>query len=415
MFTPLETFLAFRYLRSRRSEGFISVIAWFSFAGITLGVATLIIVMSVMNGFRAELINRILGLNGHLGISSTLANDIIDYETLTINIAQNANIIAATPQIEAQVLLSANNVTIGAVVRGVIWSDLAIRTPLWDSITDEIITRFRDNEAILIGKTMARNLNLTQGDSITLLAPKGRTTALGSLPTRQSFIIGGIFDVGMHEYDSSFVFMPLTTAQKFFFMPNKVSGIELYIKNPDDAPMVKAQMKRILPEKTVVFDWMDRNRNFLNALQVERNVMFLILTLIILVAAFNIISSMIMLVRSKNADIAVLRTMGLGRKSLLKIFLLTGTSIGIVGTIVGSLLGLLFCWNIDGIKSFIENLTGSELFSAEIYFLSRLPAVVEPAEIGTVMFMALTLSFLASIYPAWRACAVAPAEVLRYE
>ena len=415
MFTPLERLLAFRYLRSRRSEGFISVIAWFSFAGITLGVATLIIVMSVMNGFRAELVNRILGLNGHLGISSTLANGIDDYETLTSYIAQNPNIMAATPQIESQVLVSANNVTIGAVVRGVIWSDLAIRAPLWDSITDEIITRFRDDKAILIGKTMARNLNLTQGDSITLLAPKGRSTAFGSIPTRQSFIIGGIFDVGMHEYDSSFVFMPLPAAQKFFSMPDRVSGIELYINDPDDAPIVKAEMTRILPEKTAVFDWMDRNRNFLNALQVERNVMFLILTLIILVAAFNIISSMIMLVRSKNADIAVLRTMGLGRTSLLKIFLLTGTSIGIIGTIVGSLLGLLFCWNIDGIKSFIENLTGSELFSAEIYFLSKLPAVVEPTEVGVVIVMTLTLSLLASLYPAWRACAIAPAEVLRYE
>ena len=415
MFTPLERLLAFRYLRSRRSEGFISVIAWFSFAGITLGVATLIIVMSVMNGFRAELVNRILGLNGHLGISSTLANGIDDYETLTSYIAQNPNILAATPQIESQVLVSANNVTIGAVVRGVIWSDLAIRAPLWDSITDEIITRFRDNKAILIGKTMARNLNLAQGDSIALLAPKGRTTAFGSIPTRQSFTIGGIFDVGMHEYDSSFVFMPLPAAQKFFSMPDSVSGIELYINDPDDAPIVKAEMTRILPEKTAVFDWMDRNRNFLNALQVERNVMFLILTLIILVAAFNIISSMIMLVRSKNADIAVLRTMGLGRTSLLKIFLLTGTSIGIIGTIVGSLLGLLFCWNIDGIKSFIENLTGSELFSAEIYFLSKLPAVVEPTEVGVVIVMTLTLSLLASLYPAWRACAIAPAEVLRYE
>ena len=415
MFTPLERLLAFRYLRSRRSEGFISVIAWFSFAGITLGVATLIIVMSVMNGFRAELVNRILGLNGHLGISSTLANGIDDYETLTSYIAQNPNIMAATPQIESQVLVSANNVTIGAVVRGVIWSDLAIRAPLWDSITDDIITRFRDNKAILIGKTMARNLNLAQGDRITLLAPKGRTTAFGSIPTRQSFIIGGIFDVGMHEYDSRFVFMPLPTAQKFFSMPNRVSGIELYINDPDDAPIVKAEMTRMLPETTVVFDWMDRNRNFLNALQVERNVMFLILTLIILVAAFNIISSMIMLVRSKNADIAVLRTMGLGRTSLLKIFLLTGTSIGIIGTIVGSLLGLLFCWNIEGIKSFIENLTGSELFSAEIYFLSKLPAVVEPTEVGVVIVMTLTLSLLASLYPAWRACAIAPAEVLRYE
>ena len=248
-----------------------------------------------------------------------------------------------------------------------------------------------------------------------MLAPKGFTTAFGSLPARQSFMIAGVFDVGMHEYDSSFIFMPLAAAQKFFSMDDRVSGIELYINNPDDAPIVKEELVRILPEKTAVFDWMDRNKNFLNALQVERNVMFLILTLIILVAAFNIISSMIMLVRSKNADIAVLRTMGLGRASLLKIFLLTGTSIGIVGTLAGCFLGLLFCWNIDEIKAFIEGLTGSELFSAEIYFLSKLPAVVETTEVGVIVLMALTLSLLASIYPAWRACAVAPAEVLRHE
>ncbi|MDA9190161.1 lipoprotein-releasing ABC transporter permease subunit [Alphaproteobacteria bacterium] len=415
MFSPLERLLAFRYLRSRRSEGFISVIAWFSFAGITLGVATLIIVMSVMNGFRAELVNRILGLNGHLGVSSTQANGIADFEELTLTISQNANVLAATPQIESQVLVSANNVTIGAVVRGVIWSDLAMRRPLWNSLTDDDINQFKQGDSILIGKTMARNLNLTSRDTITLLAPKGRVTAFGSLPTRQSFKIAGLFDVGMHEYDSNFIFMPLPAAQKFFSMSKSVSGIELYISQPDNAPFVKQALSKILPEKVVIFDWMDRNKNFLNALEVERNVMFLILTLIILVAAFNIISSMIMLVRSKNADIAVLRTMGLGRASLLKIFLLTGTSIGIVGTFFGSLLGLLFCWNIDGIKTFIENLTGAELFSAEIYFLSKLPAVVDPMEVMVVVMMALGLSLLASIYPAWRATAIAPAEVLRYE
>ncbi len=415
MFTPLERLLAFRYLRSRRAEGFISVIAWFSFAGITLGVATLIIVMSVMNGFRAELVNRILGLNGHLGITSTQGSDVSNYESLTVAIAEHPNILAATPQIESQVLVSSNKVTFGGIVRGVIWSDLAVRAPLWESLTDDAITRFRESEVILIGKTMARNLNLTEGDRLTLLAPRGKITAFGTLPSRHSFKIGGIFDVGMHEYDSSFVFMPLSSAQSFFSMDNKVSGIELYIKSPTNAPTIKQEIGKNLPEKLAIFDWMDRNKNFLNALQVERNVMFLILTLIILVAAFNIISSMIMLVRSKNADIAVLRTMGLGRASLLKIFLLTGTSIGIVGTFFGSFLGLLFCLNIDTIKTVIENFTGTELFSAEIYFLSKLPAVVDPKEVGIVMLMALFLSLLASVYPAWKASSIAPAEALRYE
>ncbi len=415
MFTPLERLLAFRYLRSRRSEGFISVIAWFSFAGITLGVATLIIVMSVMNGFRSELVNRILGLNGHLGITSIQGTHISDYESLRATFAENPSILAATPQIESQVLLSSNRKTFGGIVRGVIWSDLAVRKPLWKSLTNDVIVRFREGEVILIGKTMARKLNLSEGDSLTLLAPTGKTTAFGTLPSRQIFKIGGIFEVGMHEYDSSFIFMPLSSAQKFFSMKKQVTGIELYIKSPDNAPVIKRDLRKKLPENLAIFDWMDRNKNYLNALQVERNVMFLILTLIILVAAFNIISSMIMLVRSKNSDIAVLRTMGLGRTSLLKIFLLTGTSIGIIGTFFGSFVGLLFCWNIDTIKTAIEKFTGSELFAAEIYFLSKLPAVVDPKEVGVVILMTLFLSLIASVYPAWRASSIAPAEVLRYE
>ena len=415
MFTPLERLLAFRYLRSRRSEGFISVIAWFSFAGITLGVATLIIVMSVMNGFRSELVNRILGLNGHLGITSIQGTHISDYESLRATFAENPSILAATPQIESQVLLSSNRKTFGGIVRGVIWSDLAVRKPLWKSLTNEVIVRFREGEVILIGKTMARKLNLSEGDSLTLLAPTGKITAFGTLPSRQIFKIGGIFEVGMHEYDSSFIFMPLSSAQKFFSMKKQVTGIELYIKSPDNAPIIKQDLRKKLPENLAIFDWMDRNKNYLNALQVERNVMFLILTLIILVAAFNIISSMIMLVRSKNSDIAVLRTMGLGRTSLLKIFLLTGTSIGIIGTFFGSFVGLLFCWNIDTIKTAIEKFTGSELFAAEIYFLSKLPAVVDPKEVGVVILMTLFLSLIASVYPAWRASSIAPAEVLRYE
>ena len=415
MFTPLERLLAFRYLRSRRSEGFISVIAWFSFAGITLGVATLIIVMSVMNGFRAELVNRILGLNGHLGISSTLANGIDDYKTLTSYIAQNPNIMAATPQIESQVLVSANHVTIGAVVRGVIWSDLAIRVPLWDSITDEIITRFRDNKAILIGKTMARNLNLAQGDSITLLALKGRTTAFGSIPTRQSFIIGGIFDVGMHEYDSSFVFMPLPAAQKFFSMPDRVSGIELYINDPDDAPIVKAEMTSILPEKTAVFDWMDRNRNFLNALQVERNVMFLILTLIILVAAFNIISMMVMVVTDKKSDIAILRTMGMSPNRIVKIFFYQAISIGLIGIFIGVILGLLLASNIEGVISAIESILGFQFFPTDVFYITRFPSIINASDVFNVAIGSFALILLAAIYPARRAGKLQISDVLRHE
>ena len=415
LFSPVETMLALRYIRARRSEGFISVIAWFSLLGITLGVATLIIVMSVMNGFRTELINRILGLNGHLAIYQSTSTGIEDYHQLTLKLTEWPGVVAVTPQVEGQVMASVNGNNLGAVVRGVIWSDLAARKPLWSSLDDAEIAAFRDDKAVLIGKTMAFNLGLRVGDTMTILAPRGRATAFGTLPVRRNVKIGGIFDVGMYEYDSAFIFMPLDISQAFFGLDDSVTGIELYARNPLQIQQMKGAISAELGTDKRVFDWRDRNASFLNALAVERNVMFLILTLIILVAAFNIISSMIMLVRSKQADIAVLRAMGAGRLSLMRVFLLTGSSIGIVGTLVGTLVGLAFCWNIDAIKQAIEGLSGAELFAAEIYFLSKLPAVVDMREVVMVIAMALGLTLLASIYPAWRAARIAPAEVLRYE
>ncbi len=415
LFTPLERLIAFRYMRSRRSEGFISVVAWFSLAGITLGVATLIIVMSVMNGFRAELIGRILGLNGHLAIYQSAGAGITDYSKISLQLSEIDNIIAVTPQVEGQVMATAKGQNLGAVIRGVAWSDLAARKPLWESLQDDTIERFRQGEHVLIGRTMAFNLGLKTGDSLTLLAANGRATAFGTLPVRRTFKIAGLFSVGMHEYDANFIFMTLKDSQQFLGLQDRVSGIELYASDPMMIESARAEITKIAGSDNRVFSWRDRNSSFLNALQVERNVMFLILTLIILVAGFNIISSMIMLVRSKHADIAVLRAMGATRSSITRIFLITGSSIGLLGTTVGTILGLLFCWNIETIKSGIESLTGSELFSAEIYFLSQLPAKVDPYEVLSVIAMALTLSLLASIYPALKAANIQPAEVLRYE
>ena len=415
LFSPLERLIALRYMRSRRSEGFISVVAWFSLAGITLGVATLIIVMSVMNGFRAELIGRILGLNGHLAIYHTSGGGITDYSKLSLQLSEIANIIAVTPQVEGQVMATAKGRNLGAVIRGVAWSDLAARKPLWDSLSEDTINRFRQGKHVLIGRTMAFNLGLKAGDTITLLAANGKATAFGTLPVRRTFEIAGLFSVGMHEYDANFIFLTLADSQQFLGFENRVSGIELYASDPMVIDRARAEITKIAGPDNRVFSWRDRNSSFLNALQVERNVMFLILTLIILVAGFNIISSMIMLVRSKHADIAVLRAMGASRSSIARIFLLTGSSIGLLGTSVGTILGLVFCWNIESIKSGIEGLTGSELFAAEIYFLSQLPAKVDPYEVLSVIAMALILSLLASLYPALKASHVQPAEVLRYE
>ena len=414
-FSPVERMLATRYMRARRAEGFISIIAWFSLAGITLGVATLIIVMSVMNGFRAELVDRILGLNGHVAIYSTEGNGIKNYDDLALSITEMPGIIAITAQIEGQVMATKNAVSLGAVIRGVRWSDLAARKPLWDSLNQKAIAGFRDDGGVLIGKTMAFKTGIAPGGTITLTTARGKATAFGTLPTRRSFKVAGIFDVGMHEYDSSFIFMPLDVAGDFLGLPTSVSGLEIYVDDPQNIAFYRTTIAGLLDENLRAFDWLDRNKSFLNALAVERNVMFLILTLIILVAAFNIVSSMIMLVRSKNADIAVLRTMGASGGSILRIFLMTGASIGIVGTATGSVLGMLFCWKIDAIKEFLESLSGTELFAAEIYFLSNLPAKVDPQEVLMVILMAISLSFLASLYPAWRATRIAPAEALRYE
>ena len=415
LFSPVERLLAMRYMRARRAEGFISVIAWFSLAGITLGVATLIIVMSVMNGFRAELVGRILGLNGHVGVYASGGQGIADFDPLSVSLAEIPGVIAVTPQVEGQVMATRGTVNLGAVVRGVRWSDLAARRPLWEALSEEAIAGFREQRGLLIGKTMAFKMGLAVGDTITLTSARGEATAFGTLPTRRSYRVAGVFDVGMHEYDSSFIFMPLEMAGKLFGMKERASGLEIYTADPQNIAIVRTLVADRIGDDLRAFDWLQRNRTFINALRVERNVMFLILTLIIVVAAFNIISSMIMLVRSKNADIAVLRTMGASGASIMRIFLMTGASIGVIGTLAGTVLGLLFCWKIGSIQGFVESISGAELFAAEIYFLSSLPALVDPAEVGIVIAMALVLSFLASLYPAWRAGRIEPAEVLRNE
>lgn len=415
IFTPVERMLAMRYMRSRRAEGFISVIAWFSLLGIALGVATLIIVMSVMNGFRVELVGRILGLNGHVAIYSNSGQGIADFDPLSVRIAGIPGVVAVTPQVEGQVMAANNGLTTGAVVRGVRWADLAARKSLWDVLSEETIQNFKTGKQVLLGHRLAQTIGIRAGDSITLVGARGRSTPFGTLPQRRTFVVGGVFDVGMFEYDKSFIFMPLEQAQSFFGSEGRVTALEVYSNNLNNTDVIRKNITQTVPASVRVNDWRDRNKSFLNALAVERNVMFLILTLIIIVAAFNIISSMIMLVRSKNNDIAVLRAMGASGGGIMRVFFMTGASIGVVGTVIGTLIGLGFCWNIDGIRQLIERITGTELFAAEIYFLSTLPAEVNPSEVFSVITMALVLSFLASVYPAWRASRIAPAEALRYE
>lgn len=413
MFSPFERLVAWRYLRARKSEGFVSVIAGFSFLGIMLGVATLIIVMSVMNGFRQELITRILGLNGHLNVY-TSSGPLYNYLSLVDRIENIPGVESVRPMVEGQVLVSINGNATGALIRGLSREDFATKPIISESIAQGELTEF-GGQQVAIGSEMAKRLKLQLGSEIVLLAPKGRATPFGTIPISRTYIVGLIFDVGMYEYNNGFIFVPLDDAQKFLRLKNSVTSLEVMANSVMDVDRVKKDVIEAVAGEAGVYDWRDANRSFLNALSVERNVMFLILTLIILVAAFNIISSMIMLVKDKGRDIAIMRTMGATKTTMLKIFTLTGASIGLAGTFVGALLGIAFALNIETIRQILEGLTGTELFADEIYFLSQLPAVIDWNEVFSVIAMALVLSIGATLYPAWRASRLDPVEALRYE
>ena len=407
-----ERFIAFRYLSSKRKEGFISVIAWFSLIGIALGVATLIIVMSVMNGFRTELLTRILGLNGHITVYDRQA-PIQDFGQLALRIGEIPSVLYVTPQIQGQAMIMIDGKATGVLVRGLDPLILRNKNLIAKNIIAGELKEFGNGPDIAIGARLAERIGAGPGDKVLMISPSSSTTAVGSIPRMKTFEIVAIFKVGMYEYDNTFAYLPLANAQLFFKSGNSVNALEIEIKDPKKVEVLREKLKTILSENRYALDWKQRNSSFFNALKVERNVMFLILTLIILVAAFNIISSMIMLVYDKTSSIAILRTMGASRATITRIFFVAGISVGVFGTAAGLALGILFCLNIESIRGLMEYLTGTELFSAEIYFLSNLPAEINWVEVAWVVAMALGLTFLASIYPAWRASRTEPAEVLR--
>jgi lipoprotein-releasing system permease protein len=413
IFGTLERMIAFRYLRARRQEGFISVIAIFSLTGIALGVATLIITMAVMNGFRAELLGRILGFNGHLNIYAA-QGPLTDYDDLAGTVRKLPGIVAARPTIEGQVMATAQNQASGALVRGVNEADLAGQGLVAEHLSPGALAAFKD-DGILLGSRLALRLGVQPGGRVTLISPQGTATAFGTVPRIKTYTVAGTFTVGMYEFDNGVIFMPMPAAQLFFDLPNAVSSLEVYVADPDKVRAYDREVSDALGGKVRIFDWQQSNLSFFNAVEVERNVMFLILTLIIVVAAFNIVSSMIMLVKDKGRDIAILRTMGATRGMVLRIFMLSGASVGFIGTIVGFVLGVEFATHIEAIREVVQSVIGTDLFSAEIYFLTQIPARVDPWEVATVLAIAFGLSFLATIYPSWRAARLDPVEALRYE
>ena len=412
-FAPFEWMVALRYLRARRKEGFISVIAGFSFIGIMLGVATLIIVMAVMNGFRQELFDKMLGLNGHVVVHSL--GEFTDYDEVANRARKVDGVKYALPLVEGQVLISTPYTSSGALVRGLREADLKSLTSISSNIRFGTLDGFDDNPGLALGSRMANSLNVKVGDEVSILTPRGPSTALGTAPRVKRYPVAAIFEIGMSEYDASILFMPLKEAQRYFSQPDKVTVLEVVLDSPDEVADLAPKIITAGGPTIYVSDWRQRNATFFTALQVERNVMFLILALIVLVAALNIISGLIMLVKDKGRDIAILRTIGATRGAVMRIFFIAGASIGIVGTVAGFALGVLVCLNIDRIRGVIAWLTDTELFPAELYYLSQLPADMDSGETGTVVIMALLLSVLATIYPSWRASRLDPVEALRYE
>ncbi len=415
-FSTFERMVAWRYLRSRRKEAFISVIAGFSFIGIMLGVATLIIVMAVMNGFRTELISRILGINGHM-IVQTTDGPLDNYADLATKFSGIQGVTMAIPMIEGQTLASGpSGAGTGALVRGVRADDLTKMKAIADHVTAGDLVGYAAGTGVLVGKRMAEQLGITAGGTITLVSPEGDITPMGVNPRVKSYTVSGVFELGMSEYDASIIFMPLEEAQLYFNAPGIAQSIELFVTNPDLVDDLRAPVEAAAAGRQVFLtDWRDRNKTFFSALSVERNVMFMILTLIVLVAALNIVSGLIMLVKDKGRDIAILRTMGATSGAIMRIFFMTGAAIGIVGTFAGVLLGVIVCLNIESIRQFFSWLSGETLFNPELYFLSQLPADMNPGETISVVAMAIGLSFLATIFPAWRASRLDPVQALRYE
>ncbi|MEM8799381.1 MAG: lipoprotein-releasing ABC transporter permease subunit [Pseudomonadota bacterium] len=414
MLNRFERLVAGRYLKPQKAERIITVIAGLSLVGIALGVAALIIVMSVMNGFREELIDGILGVDGHAKIVG-YGGELADYDAIAAKARAEKGVLSATPLVEGQVMATRQGRAFGALIRGISLDDLDRLESVSTNVVSGTLDDFEGNDSVAVGKRLAENLLLNVGDQLTIISPEGTATPFGLAPRLRAFTVTAIFEVGIYSYDNLFVFMPIETAQSFFKKGDEVSAIEIRLEDPDRVQQIAPRLQLAAGRGAFISTWQDTNQALFTALVVERNVMFWILTLIILVAAFNIISSLIMLVRAKNRDIAILRTIGASRISMMKIFVLTGATIGALGTLIGTLLGVLVTLNIKTIQGFVQNTLGAEVWNPEIRWLAEIPARMDPFETIAVVLIALVLTLLATLYPSWKAASTDPVEVLRYE
>jgi len=414
LFSPFERMVAARYLRARRGTGFISVIAFISLLGIFIGVATLIISMAVMNGVRQEVLRSIMGLNGHVSVFRE-GQAFTDFDAAAERLRAVSDVSSVAPLVEGQVLVIADGRAGGAILRGMRRQDVEAIPILSQSIVAGTLDDFAGNDAIVIGSRMARKFARSVGDDISLVAPRFTATAIGMLPRTKTYRIVGLFEIGMYEYDANFIYMPLEAAQLFLKMAPAVSRLDVMLDDPEAGADIRRAMLQALGGGYRSLDWKRRNASIFGAIRVQRNVLFLILSLIVLVAAFNIVSSLFMLVKDKGRDIAILRSMGATHGMILRIFLLSGASIGAAGTALGTVLGVTLAPHIETIWQWIERILGSDFLASELFILSRVPAIIDSTDVIVVVAMALGLSFLATIYPSWRAARLDPVEALRYE
>lgn len=404
--------IAWRYIRSKEKSGIISVIAGFSLVGIALGVAALIVVTSVMNGFRKEFTDRVIGFNGHLSVSPVSSEP--NYSDIVDGIKKHAEVIQAIPIIERQGLISTNRTVSGSLVCGIDKRNLEKKELIAKNIVTGSLNSFSKEDAIILGETLARKMHVYVGDSVALYVPEMTATGLGMMPRKKTFQVVATFKSGMYEYDRSVCYIPISMAQKLFRMKNSVSTISVFTNDPLNISGLKKKLSDQYGDICNITDWQSSNSSFMKAIEIERNVMFLILTLITLVASFNIISCMMMFVKDKEKDIAILRTIGLSRQAILRIFFTIGSSIGTFGTLIGVLLGLGFSYNIQKIQAWIENIFKTKVFSPEVYFLTHLPSIVMPTDVAVTIFVSMFLSCIATLYPAYKASRLNPTEILRY-